>query len=271
MLRQRMSRLVAGALLAAGAVGGTTYWLEAREPLRVPNVFRTEEKPTMHSGRVEKLLKNDHGDVDGLQFADGFDVHFPPHVGKRVVELIETGAEASVWGRKETLPRGEVVFEASRIESGKETIQVDRPRPPAGPGAGPRGRRGAEQPMNATGTIADFTSNHHGDVDGLLLADDTEVKFPPHLGEQLQSIVKVGDKIEIEGRRHVTPHGDIHLHADQITAPGGKTWSRDEFAGRRPAPPEPTVNGRDRAPQPTNAEVMKELTAIRRMLEDLKR
>lgn len=266
MLRQRLRMMVAGTVLAAGTLAGTTYWLEAREPLRGPGVFRNEEKPTMHSGRVEKLLKNDRGDVDGLQFADGFDVHFPPHIGRRVVELIETGSEASVWGRKETLPRGEVVFEASRIESGKETIQVDRPRPPGGP----KGKRGAEQPMNAKGTIAEFTTNHHGDADGLLLSDETEVKFPPHLSDRLQSIVKTGDQVEIDGRRHVTPHGDVHLHADQIIASNsGKTWTRDEGPGRRPAPPELRINGLD--PQPSNAEVMKELAAIRRMLEDLKR
>lgn len=266
MLRRRLHRMIAGTVLAAGTLAGTAYWLEAREPVRGPGLVRTEEKPTMHSGKVEKFLKNDHGDIDGLKFADGFDVHFPPHVGRRVVEVIETGSEASVWGRKETLPRGEVVFEASRIESGNETIQVDRPHPPGGP----RGKRGADQPMNATGTVAEFTTNHHGDVDGLLLSDDTEVKFPPHLGEQLQSIVKTGDRIEIAGRRHVTPHGDIHLHADEIVASNsGKTWSRDDGPARRPTPPEALANRRDQ--QPSNAEVMKELTAIRRMLEDLKR
>jgi hypothetical protein len=86
--------------------------------------------------------------------------------------------------------------------------------------------------MNASGVVEKFATNRHGDVDGLLLADGTEVKMPPHQGRELQALVKEGDKVQIEGRKHVTPHGDVHLHADRITAVAtGSSIERDGPGG----------------------------------------
>ncbi|SFJ59887.1 OB-fold nucleic acid binding domain-containing protein [Planctomicrobium piriforme] len=239
------------------------------QPRTEPAARPQMEGEEMLSGKVTELLKNDHDDVDGLLLDNGLQIHFPPHIGRKVVELVGKGDRVEVEGRKETLPRGEVVFEARRIESQGETIMVDRPAPPRGP----KGKGRFEKPMNADGVISEMHENHRGDIDGFLLEDETEVKFPPHLSAELQELVQAGDEVRVEGRRHVTPHGDVHLHADRIIAvASGKTLERDEPGagpGPRPAPPaKPSRDaGIDRDAGPTNAEIMKELRELRKLVE----
>ena len=49
------------------------------------------------------------------------------------------------------------------------------------------------------GTVARYTLTPRGDVDGLILADGTEVHFPPHLSTQLVYAVKPGDAVTMRG------------------------------------------------------------------------
>jgi hypothetical protein len=49
------------------------------------------------------------------------------------------------------------------------------------------------------GTVARYTLTPRGDVDGLILADGTEVRFPPHLSIQLVYAVRPGDAVTVRG------------------------------------------------------------------------
>ena len=49
------------------------------------------------------------------------------------------------------------------------------------------------------GKVAQYLLTPRGDVDGLLLADGTEVHLPPHLSTQLVFAVKPGDAVTIHG------------------------------------------------------------------------
>lgn len=51
------------------------------------------------------------------------------------------------------------------------------------------------------GKVAQYSLTPRGDVDGLILADGTEVHMPPHLGAQLVQAVKPGDAVTIHGLR----------------------------------------------------------------------
>ena len=53
----------------------------------------------------------------------------------------------------------------------------------------------------ATGAVRRFLINPHGEVDALLLADGTVVKFPPHMGQELTTAVKVNDTVSVRGYR----------------------------------------------------------------------
>jgi hypothetical protein len=127
--------------------------------------------------------------------------------------------------------------------------------------------------MNARGAVTEMNDNRHGDVDGFVLSDGTEVKFPPHQAEQLSGLVRRGDEVRVEGRRHETPHGDIHLHADRITAvASGRALDRDEPGlpprEARPAPERRAPDDRDAPHAASNDEILRELRALRRLVED---
>jgi hypothetical protein len=49
------------------------------------------------------------------------------------------------------------------------------------------------------GKVTQYSLNPRGDVDGLILADGTEVNVPPHLSTQLVFAVKPGDTVTIHG------------------------------------------------------------------------
>lgn len=50
-------------------------------------------------------------------------------------------------------------------------------------------------------SVRRFLLNPHGDVDGLLLRDGTQVNFPAHMSRELTAAVKVADDVSIEGYR----------------------------------------------------------------------
>lgn len=227
------------------------------------------------TGKVKELLRNDRNDIDGLSLEGGKEIHFPPHMGASVAKFLKPGDEIKVLGAKVTRPRGEIVFEITQIENQGKTLTIDRPHPPGGPGSkGVRGNQGAAVKgavMKVTGKIRSFATNRHQDVDGLILEDATEVKLPPHQGRELQALVKIGDEVRIEGHRHETPHGDIHLHADLITAvASGRSIERVD--PHRPGHAQPGHARPGHHPEapfhaPQLDEILNELKVIRQLLE----
>ncbi len=51
------------------------------------------------------------------------------------------------------------------------------------------------------GIVKQYTLTPRGDVDGLILADGTEVKLPPHLTGQVVFAIKPGDAVTVHGLR----------------------------------------------------------------------
>jgi hypothetical protein len=77
-----------------------------------------------------------------------------------------------------------------------------QPAPP--PNAPPPAAAGApfydlQQLPPTKGTVSRYTLTPRGDVDGLILADGTEVHFPPHLSTQLVYAIKPGDAVTVRG------------------------------------------------------------------------
>jgi hypothetical protein len=62
---------------------------------------------------------------------------------------------------------------------------------------------GLPSSMNAevTGPVTQYLLNHHGDVDGLLLEDGTQVHFPPHMERDLLAVAKPHDIVQAQGYR----------------------------------------------------------------------
>jgi hypothetical protein len=51
------------------------------------------------------------------------------------------------------------------------------------------------------GQVQQFTLTPRGDIDGLILSDDTEVKTPPHLSTEMAYSIRPGDTVTIHGLR----------------------------------------------------------------------
>ncbi len=247
--------LVVGMAIAVGGLmGGADLLAQVASKL-------TEDGSSMKKqAKVVELLKNDHDEVDGLKLDSGDRVHFPPHMGEQITAIAKVGDQIEVEGRPEVTPRGDRVFEISQITSGKETVRIFHPRPKHGPKA-----KHPQQPMSAEGRVTEYVTNPHGDVDGLILNDNTIVKFPPHQSDELQELVKVGDEVKVEGRRHETPHGEVHLHADVISAQGKSIHREGPKHDRKPPKHAARAGGPE---EPTNAEILNELREIRKLLSE---
>jgi hypothetical protein len=72
-----------------------------------------------------------------------------------------------------------------------------------------------------SGTFERFLLNPHGDADGMILGDGTEVHFPPHMSAELCAAIRPGEKPEIR-IRGVRPRNSALIAAIAIETMDGK-------------------------------------------------
>lgn len=68
------------------------------------------------------------------------------------------------------------------------------------------------------GTVTQFLLNPHGELDGLILGNDGQVHFPPHLSRQVAKHISVGDKVRVRG---VKPRAANIVAAVRLTSAAG--------------------------------------------------
>jgi hypothetical protein len=116
------------------------------------------------------------------------------------------------------------------------TAAKKKPKPP------PR----APETRTISGTITGYHTAPRGEVDGFLLDNGVEVKFPPHEWTSVREVAQNGDRIEATGDYHVTRHGDAHLRATRIVnVETGASWTKPQ-----PTPPPPPGGGPPPPPPP---------------------
>lgn len=86
------------------------------------------------------------------------------------------------------------------------------------PAPAPMPMADAAPTSSVTGRIERWLLNPNGDVDGLLLADGTQVSFPPHLSAAVLQLLKPGDAVVVSGWR--APNLPL-MHAASLTASAG--------------------------------------------------
>ena len=72
---------------------------------------------------------------------------------------------------------------------------ANAPMPPPPPAAGPADGVAT----TVSGVVQRFVINPEGEVDGMLLADNTLVRFPPHLGTQVAATLAPGASVSVNG------------------------------------------------------------------------
>ena len=58
------------------------------------------------------------------------------------------------------------------------------------------------------GRVKDLLKTPHGDVDGFLLEDGSQVHFPPYVGERVVKLIAPGESVEFKGRAETLPKGE---------------------------------------------------------------
>ena len=59
----------------------------------------------------------------------------------------------------------------------------------------------SENTLELKGTVQRFLMNPQGNVDGFMLDDGTQVKFPPHMSSQLTAVISPKDSVDVKGFR----------------------------------------------------------------------
>lgn len=102
-----------------------------------------------------------------------------------------------------------------------------------------------------SGTVGGWTSNDDYILDGFTLgagSAPTTVKFPPHLGQQVQKAMKPGSSVSVTGYAENAPQGELRFRLVSLTA--GKTTVADvpRTGGSRTGGSRPRRNQTDDTP-----------------------
>ena len=117
------------------------------------------------------------------------------------------------------------------------SVQAPMPVGPAARPLPPGADAEAAGSITLNGRVQQWLLNPNGEIDGLLLADGTQVAFPPHLSASVQQAMKPGDAVQVTGWR--TPGAPV-LRAASLNANGRSVVDQPPaFGSAPPAPREP--------------------------------
>jgi hypothetical protein len=191
------------------------------------------EAGTVATGRVQQWLLNPNGEADGLLLADGTQVAFPPHLSAAVMQVLKPGDTVQVSGWR--APNVPVVRMQSLSANGRSVND-----PPPTPGMAPPpprepGAAGALDAMSADGRIERLLYTDRGDVRGVVLADKTIVRFPPHVGAAYGAQLQPGAPLHVRGWGTRGAQGTA-LEATSLGATAGTVREVFGGPGLEPAP-----------------------------------
>jgi hypothetical protein len=151
------------------------------------------------TARVQQYLLTPHGEVDGLLLADGTAVRFPPHQGVALASTVKPGDNISAVGfLGPTTAYGRAMKALTITNTATGQTVVDQP--PLSRPVPPHLRGLVRAPLTVTGPVARFLVNPKGDVDGLVLTTGEQVKFKPHHGVLILTLLgRTGGAVTASG------------------------------------------------------------------------
>ncbi|MFD1141085.1 hypothetical protein ACFQ4C_08195 [Larkinella insperata] len=210
----------------------------ARGPIPPGPELRTEGMPrepnraglitlTTLSGTVQQLTANDEAILNGFVLGTGSStviIRFPARMGKSISNIAKTGSSVTVSGYSKPTPEGESVFQLVNLTAGKTTVTDTPANPPAV----------LPTPSLRTfeGKVAEFLVDKQGRTRGLLLTDQTLIKVPPHVADQLVSLAPKGSSISVNGFQHSLGDGEVQLNKRTIVQAAQLTVNGQTFLVR---------------------------------------
>ena len=210
------------ALLAATLLMGTP----ALSMAQTQPAYDPDQLPATH-GTVAQYSLTPRGDVDGLIFSDGTEVHLPPHLGTQLVFAVKPGN--AVHGLKARAVPMIQAMSVTNDASGATVIDN-------GPG-GPKGPRAPGQMLTAQGPVKAQLHGPQGELNGVLLQDGTIIRLPPPEAQRLANTLQPGSTIFVQGDGYAGPLGRVI--AAQGIGPNAKQLTHVSAPPPHPPGPHP--------------------------------
>lgn len=145
-------------------------------------------------GRVQRLLINPYGEVDGLRLADGTLVSFPPHMSGALTAAVKPGDTVRIIGRMQG--RGAAKADAVVNTATGQTVYDQPPTLTEGRPLPMHLRAQQLQPQKVESRVEAVLTGPRGEANGVILADGSIVRFPP---ETLRLSVQPGAPFAASG------------------------------------------------------------------------
>ena len=163
-----------------------------------------------HTGKVGKFEFNPDGVLERFQLETAGQTHtvkFPPHFGQELLALAQLGREVTVLGFSKTTPKGDEHLHLARLDVAGTTARPLPPTPPAAPSTA--------EAATISGPVAELKLDPKGKLQALRLGGGaTELRLPPHLGEQLAARLAVGTAVVASGQWRTLRPGEVLAHPE---------------------------------------------------------
>ena len=158
------------------------------------------------SGTVSRFLVNPHGDIDGMIFKNGTEVHFPPHLSRQIAKSVSIGDKIKVRGVK---PRDANVIAGAALDASDGGRVLDNG--PDHEREKPKGKHHEPETKSAdvSGTVQQALHGPKGEIRGVLLESGDAIRFPKHEAKKLTAWLKPGAKFAARGDAVVTKFGTV--------------------------------------------------------------
>ena len=181
------------------------------------------DRPPIADGIVDRYLLHPLGDVEGLLLRDGSQLHFTARAAHELIAVVQPGDHVRVHGRRlppSPIVQPDVIVNVTDGRSLTVPARLEYPIPPAE-------QRQTLNMMKASGTIQILLFDHlKGVVNGVILSDGTQVRFPPDVGERFRQSLQQDIDVEVEGYGTETEYGRS-LEATSIRRKGAPVTHLD--------------------------------------------
>jgi hypothetical protein len=150
-------------------------------------------------GKVSQFLLNPHGELDGLILERSGrppqQVHFPPHLSKRVARHVAIGDSVRIRGVK---PRSADLVVAISLTT-KNAVEIIDDGPPHHHDAKGHAPVMETKPADVQGEVVLPLFGPKGELRGALLDDGTSLRMPPHAAAELAAYLAPGVHVQAWG------------------------------------------------------------------------
>ena len=245
--------VVSVALVAAGVVALGASAAVA-QPLPPPGPAGGFQQSTL-TGTVQVFTLTPVGDLDGFLLRNGTEIHTPPHLTRQLAAVVQPGDQVQVQGWQSVTPGVIAAVMMTDARDGQSVVDQGPPPPGTMPPPPPAGypAPGAQQD-SIQGQIQQTLHGPHGDINGALLADGTQLRMPPPAAYQVASLLQPGQTIAAQGFVLSTGYGRV-MDVQAAGPSPGRLMQLTPGIGVPPppggpgAPPPPPSDGAGPAPR----------------------